>query len=207
MMYISSFCCWSPCFSSPSEAPGPCVVCVKPLAGCWTRPCSFCYFLWVLAAIAFSKHTSYPSRARRVSVLGCVLKLLAGPLLDCVGRTLPPSSWASLDSAPFPQASDALLPTWLLRAPLKLATGLSSCTLLSSGRSKICVWATSCESRRCFFACWTMASIFPMQKEKLQLPLNGSLPLSGTQKPTVAPLRGEKAVAGRKPTHALTAER
>ncbi|KOM49643.1 hypothetical protein LR48_Vigan08g047000 [Vigna angularis] len=47
----------------------------------------------------------------------------------------------------------------------------------------------------------------PMQKEKLQPPLNGKLPLSGTQKPTLALLRGEKAAEGRKPTHALTAER
>ncbi|KOM40841.1 hypothetical protein LR48_Vigan04g103900 [Vigna angularis] len=31
--------------------------------------------------------------------------------------------------------------------------------------------------------------------------------LSGTQKLTLAPLRGEKAAKGRKPTHALTIER
>ncbi|KOM49713.1 hypothetical protein LR48_Vigan08g054000 [Vigna angularis] len=36
---------------------------------------------------------------------------------------------------------------------------------------------------------------------------SGSLPLSGTQKPTLAPLRGEKAAKGKKRTRALTAER
>ncbi|KOM57526.1 hypothetical protein LR48_Vigan11g055900 [Vigna angularis] len=42
---------------------------------------------------------------------------------------------------------------------------------------------------------------------KPQPPLSGSLPLSGTQKLTLAPLRGEKAAEGRQPTHALIVER
>ncbi|KOM27453.1 hypothetical protein LR48_Vigan407s000100 [Vigna angularis] len=54
-------------------------------------------------------------------------------LLDCAGRTLPPSSWASLDSAPFPQAADALLPTWLLRAPLKFQKNESPIHVLENG--------------------------------------------------------------------------
>ncbi|KOM25648.1 hypothetical protein LR48_Vigan148s001200 [Vigna angularis] len=36
-----------------------------------------------------------------------------------------------------------------------------------------------------------------VQKEKSQLPLNGSLPLSGTQELTLDPLRGENAVEGK----------
>ncbi|KOM47612.1 hypothetical protein LR48_Vigan07g131600 [Vigna angularis] len=44
-------------------------------------------------------------------------------------------------------------------------------------------------------------------EEKPQPPLSGSLPLSGTQKPTLVPLRGEKAAEGKKRTRALTAER
>ncbi|KOM47529.1 hypothetical protein LR48_Vigan07g123300 [Vigna angularis] len=43
--------------------------------------------------------------------------------------------------------------------------------------------------------------------EKPQPPLSGSLPLSDTQKPTLAPLRGEKDAEGKKRTRALTAER
>ncbi|KOM43411.1 hypothetical protein LR48_Vigan05g101500 [Vigna angularis] len=43
--------------------------------------------------------------------------------------------------------------------------------------------------------------------EKPQLPLSGSLPLSGTQKLTGGPLRGKMAVEGKNRAHALTAER
>ncbi|KOM40725.1 hypothetical protein LR48_Vigan04g092300 [Vigna angularis] len=42
---------------------------------------------------------------------------------------------------------------------------------------------------------------------KPQLPLGGSLPLSGTQELTGDPLRGKMAAEGKKPTHALIAER
>ncbi|KOM47739.1 hypothetical protein LR48_Vigan07g144300 [Vigna angularis] len=48
---------------------------------------------------------------------------------------------------------------------------------------------------------WNQKRHQKVQKEKPQPPL------SGTQKPTLAPLRGAKAAEGRKPTHALTAER
>ncbi|KOM57664.1 hypothetical protein LR48_Vigan11g069700 [Vigna angularis] len=43
--------------------------------------------------------------------------------------------------------------------------------------------------------------------EKPQLPLSGSLPLSGTQKLTGGPLRGKMATEGKNRAHALTAER
>ncbi|KOM25084.1 hypothetical protein LR48_Vigan50s000400 [Vigna angularis] len=46
-----------------------------------------------------------------------------------------------------------------------------------------------------------------VQKEKPQPPLSGSLPLSGTQKPTLAPLRGEMAAEGKNRAHTLTVER
>ncbi|KOM26574.1 hypothetical protein LR48_Vigan294s001000 [Vigna angularis] len=42
--------------------------------------------------------------------------------------------------------------------------------------------------------------------EKPQLPLSGSLPLSGTQKLTGGPLRGKMAAEGKNRAHALTAE-
>ncbi|KOM57546.1 hypothetical protein LR48_Vigan11g057900 [Vigna angularis] len=46
-----------------------------------------------------------------------------------------------------------------------------------------------------------------VQKEKPQLPLSGSLPLSVTQKVTGGSLRGKMAAEGKNRAHALTAER
>ncbi|KOM40719.1 hypothetical protein LR48_Vigan04g091700 [Vigna angularis] len=54
---------------------------------------------------------------------------------------------------------------------------------------------------------WNQKRHQKVKKEKPQLPLNGSLPLSGTQELTGDPLRGKMAAEGKKPTHALTAER
>ncbi|KOM40771.1 hypothetical protein LR48_Vigan04g096900 [Vigna angularis] len=54
---------------------------------------------------------------------------------------------------------------------------------------------------------WNQKRHQKVQKEKPQLPLSGSLPLSGTQELTGDPLRGKMAAAGKKPTHTLTAER
>ncbi|KOM47822.1 hypothetical protein LR48_Vigan07g152600 [Vigna angularis] len=45
------------------------------------------------------------------------------------------------------------------------------------------------------------------KEEKPQVPLNASLPLSGTNEHLLAPLRGESAAEGKNSTHALTAER
>ncbi|KOM51900.1 hypothetical protein LR48_Vigan09g055900 [Vigna angularis] len=45
------------------------------------------------------------------------------------------------------------------------------------------------------------------KEEKPQVPLNASLPLSGTHEHPLALLRGENAVEGKNSTHALTAER
>ncbi|KOM24889.1 hypothetical protein LR48_Vigan10s001800 [Vigna angularis] len=45
------------------------------------------------------------------------------------------------------------------------------------------------------------------KKEKPQVPLNGSLPLSGTQELTGGPLRGKMAAEGKNRADALTAER
>ncbi|KOM25547.1 hypothetical protein LR48_Vigan115s001700 [Vigna angularis] len=45
-----------------------------------------------------------------------------------------------------------------------------------------------------------------VQKEEPQLPLNGSLPLSGTQEVTGDPLRGKMAAEGKNRARALTAE-
>ncbi|KOM48050.1 hypothetical protein LR48_Vigan07g175400 [Vigna angularis] len=46
-----------------------------------------------------------------------------------------------------------------------------------------------------------------VQKQKPQPPLSASLPLSGTQKPTLAPLNGEMAAEGKNRARALTVER
>ncbi|KOM49671.1 hypothetical protein LR48_Vigan08g049800 [Vigna angularis] len=46
-----------------------------------------------------------------------------------------------------------------------------------------------------------------VQKEKPQVPLSGSLPLSGTQEFTGGPLRGKMAAEGKNRADALTAER
>ncbi|KOM25672.1 hypothetical protein LR48_Vigan151s001100 [Vigna angularis] len=54
---------------------------------------------------------------------------------------------------------------------------------------------------------WNQKTHQKVQKDKPQLPLSGSLPLSGTQEVTLDPLRGKMAAEGKKPTHALTAER
>ncbi|KOM49584.1 hypothetical protein LR48_Vigan08g041100 [Vigna angularis] len=54
---------------------------------------------------------------------------------------------------------------------------------------------------------WNQKRHQKVQKEEPQLPLSGSLPLSGTQELTGDPLRGKMAAEGKKPTHALTAER
>ncbi|KOM50002.1 hypothetical protein LR48_Vigan08g082900 [Vigna angularis] len=54
---------------------------------------------------------------------------------------------------------------------------------------------------------WNQKRHQKVKKEKPQLPLSGSLPLSGTQELTGDPLRGKMAAEGKKPTHALTAER
>ncbi|KOM45629.1 hypothetical protein LR48_Vigan06g093500 [Vigna angularis] len=54
---------------------------------------------------------------------------------------------------------------------------------------------------------WNQKRHQKVQKKKPQLPLSGSLPLSGTQELTGDPLRGKMAAEGKKPTHALTAER
>ncbi|KOM29794.1 hypothetical protein LR48_Vigan801s000100 [Vigna angularis] len=54
---------------------------------------------------------------------------------------------------------------------------------------------------------WNQKRHQKVQKEKPQLPLNGSLPLSGTQELTGDPLRGKMGAEGKKPTHALTAKR
>ncbi|KOM40788.1 hypothetical protein LR48_Vigan04g098600 [Vigna angularis] len=54
---------------------------------------------------------------------------------------------------------------------------------------------------------WNQKRHQKVQKEKPQLPLSGSLPLSGTQELTGDPLRSKIAAEGKKPTHALTAER
>ncbi|KOM26577.1 hypothetical protein LR48_Vigan294s001300 [Vigna angularis] len=54
---------------------------------------------------------------------------------------------------------------------------------------------------------WNQKRHQKVQKEKPQLPLSGSLPLSGTQEFTLDPLRGKMVGKGKKPTHALTAER
>ncbi|KOM27800.1 hypothetical protein LR48_Vigan463s002200 [Vigna angularis] len=45
------------------------------------------------------------------------------------------------------------------------------------------------------------------KKEKPQVPLSGSLPLSGTQELTGGPLRGKMAAEGKNRADALTAER
>ncbi|KOM54823.1 hypothetical protein LR48_Vigan10g071500 [Vigna angularis] len=45
-----------------------------------------------------------------------------------------------------------------------------------------------------------------VQKEESQLPLSGSLPLSGTQKVTGGPLRGKMTAEGKNRARALTAE-
>ncbi|KOM47731.1 hypothetical protein LR48_Vigan07g143500 [Vigna angularis] len=54
---------------------------------------------------------------------------------------------------------------------------------------------------------WNQKRHQKVQKEKPQLPLSGSLSLSDTQELTGDPLRGKMAAEGKKPTHALTAER
>ncbi|KOM27961.1 hypothetical protein LR48_Vigan475s000300 [Vigna angularis] len=54
---------------------------------------------------------------------------------------------------------------------------------------------------------WNQKRHQKVQKKKPQLPLSGSLPLSGTQEFTGDPLRGKMTAEGKKPTHALTAER
>ncbi|KOM51904.1 hypothetical protein LR48_Vigan09g056300 [Vigna angularis] len=54
---------------------------------------------------------------------------------------------------------------------------------------------------------WNQKRHQKVQKEKPQLPLSGSLPLSGTQEVTLDPLRGKMAAEGKNRAHALTAER
>ncbi|KOM49877.1 hypothetical protein LR48_Vigan08g070400 [Vigna angularis] len=54
---------------------------------------------------------------------------------------------------------------------------------------------------------WNQKRHQKVQKEKPQLPLSGSLPLSGTQEFTGGPLRGKMAAEGRNRARALTAER
>ncbi|KOM25658.1 hypothetical protein LR48_Vigan148s002200 [Vigna angularis] len=54
---------------------------------------------------------------------------------------------------------------------------------------------------------WNQKRHQKVEKEEPQLPLSGSLPLSGTQELTGDPLRDKMAAEGKKPTHALTAER
>ncbi|KOM37440.1 hypothetical protein LR48_Vigan03g082200 [Vigna angularis] len=54
---------------------------------------------------------------------------------------------------------------------------------------------------------WNQKRHQKVQKEKPQLPLNGSLPLSGTQEGTLDPLRGKMAAEGKNRARALTVER
>ncbi|KOM49866.1 hypothetical protein LR48_Vigan08g069300 [Vigna angularis] len=53
---------------------------------------------------------------------------------------------------------------------------------------------------------WNQKRHQKVQKEKPQLPVNSSLPLSGTQELTGDPVRGKMVIEGKKPTHALTVE-
>ncbi|KOM55538.1 hypothetical protein LR48_Vigan10g143000 [Vigna angularis] len=63
-------------------------------------------------------------------------------------------------------------------------------------------WTKSEEGER-----WNQKRHQKVQKEEPQLPLSGSLPLSGTQKVTGDPLRGKMAAEGKNRARALTAER
>ncbi|KOM26734.1 hypothetical protein LR48_Vigan311s000300 [Vigna angularis] len=90
---------------------------------------------------------------------------------------------------------------------LVLSVGLYA-SVLSDNRGRISI------PKRCEFGerseegeRWNQKRHQKVQKEKPQLPLSGSLPLSGTQEFTGDPLRGKMAAEGKKPTHALTAER